>query len=136
MTNIIASLVYDSWTQPLPELRSVPLPDRHLIFEGNGLILDLLLKKEGRSTCIHVGGQVLPGNKPLNAVSDVAVQMEQGTQRSSTRTNALGEFAFHAVPNGTFDLVIILKDYRFIVRGLANEEPRTWQVDASLVAKG
>jgi hypothetical protein len=128
MTDIIASVVYDSWTQPAPELRSLPLPDRHLIFEGNGLILDLLLKKHGSQTCIHVGGQVLPGERPLNAVAGVAVLMEQGAHKSATRTNALGEFAFHGVPNGAFDLVIVLDDHRFMVRGLANHEPRTWRV--------
>ena len=128
MEEILASLAYDSWSQPIPELRSVPLPDRHLIFEGNGLILDLLLKKQGASTSIHIGGQVLPGTNPLNTVCDVAVLMEQGTHRSATRTNALGEFAFHAVPNGTFDLVIFLKDHKFVVRGLSNAEPRTWRV--------
>jgi hypothetical protein len=136
MKDVIASLAYDSWTQPKPELRSVPLPDRHLIFEGNGLILDLLLKKQGRGTCIHIGGQVLPGNNPLSTVSDVAVQMEQGAQRTSTRTNPLGEFAFDTVPNGTFDLVIVLKHHRFIVRGLSNEEARTWQIVAGSVSKG
>jgi hypothetical protein len=136
MKDVIASLAYDSWSQPIPELRSVPLPDRHLIFEGNGLILDLLLKKQGRGTCIHIGGQVLPGNNPLSAVSDVAVLMVQGAHRSSTRTNPMGEFAFDTVPNGAFDLVIILKHHRFIVRGLSNEELRDWQVVAGTASKG
>src|SRR5437870_3058146 len=104
MKDILASLVYDSWTDAITELRSVALPDRHLIFEGNGLILDLLLKKHGGSTCIHVGGQVLPEDQTLSVVSDVAVLMQQGNDRASTRTNALGEFTFHAVSNGTFDL--------------------------------
>jgi hypothetical protein len=135
MKDIVASLAYDSWSQAVPELRSVQLPDRHLIFEGNGLILDLLLKKHGASTSIHIGGQVLPGSNPLSTVSDVAVMMEQGAHKSATRTNALGEFAFQAVPNGTFDLVIMLKKHRFVVRGLSNEEPRTWRV-ATSAAKG
>ena len=136
MKDVIASLAYDSWTQPKPELRSVPLPDRHLIFEGNGLILDLLLKKQGRGSSIHIGGQVLPGNNPLSAVSDVAVLMEQGDHRSSTRTNPLGEFAFDAMTNEAFDLVIILKRHRFVVRGLSNEELRDWQVLAGTASKG
>jgi hypothetical protein len=62
--------------------------------------------------------------------------MEQGTHRSSTRTNALGEFAFQAVPNDAFDLVIFLKDHRFVVRGLSNEEPRAWRVVSGSAAKG
>lgn len=128
MTDIIASLVFDSWTEPIPELRSASLEDRHLIYEGGGVILDLLLKKQSGSTCIHVGGQVLPGEDSLGNVSDVQVLMEQGARRSYTHTNALGEFAFHAVPNGKFDLAITLKDRRFVVRGLSNNEPRNWRV--------
>src|SRR5438477_417854 len=122
MKDIIASLVFDSWTEPIPELRSSALNDRHLIFEGDGVILDLLLKKQGKGACIHVGGQVLPGDDSLDSVSDVQVLMEQGSHRTCTHTNALGEFAFHAVPNGTFDLAITLHERRFLVRGLSNKE--------------
>ena len=135
MKEIVATLIYDSWTQPAPERRAIATRDRHLIFEGNGLILDLLLKQQEAGTCIHVGGQVLPGNRTLNAVSDVAVMMKQGAHRTTTRTNALGEFAFHAIPNGTMDLTIILEDLRFAVHGLSNEEPRNWEVVASSMGK-
>ena len=49
-----------------------------------------------------------------------------------THTNALGEFSFRAVQNGTLDLAIILKDRRFIVRGLSNNEPRMWKVVSAI----
>ncbi len=137
MTDIIASLVYDSWTEPIPELRASALQDRHLIFEGDGLILDLLLKKQGGGACIHVGGQVLPADdNSLDSVSDLQVLMEQGSHRSYTHTNALGEFTFHTVPNGTFDLAITLNNRRFMVRGLSNKEPRMWRVIAAAAARG
>ena len=128
MTDIFASLVYDSWARPIPVLRSIAVRNRHLIFEGNGLILDLLFKMQGPSTSIHVGGQILPGNNPLTIVSNVPVKMQHGSDSSLTCTNALGEFAFRAVPNGAFDLVIKLKEHQFIVRGLSNTEPRSWRV--------
>jgi hypothetical protein len=130
MTDIFAAIVYDSWVEAIPDLRSVPHPDRHLIFEGNGLILDLLLKKQSRGTCIHVGGQILPRDGELSALSGVHVLIEQGGQRATTNTNELGEFAFHTVPNGTLDLTITLNGYRFLVRGLSNQQPRTWRVEA------
>lgn len=132
MIDIIASLVFDSWTEPIPELRASVLEHRHLIYEGGGLILDLLLKQAETGTCIHIGGQVLPGDDILQNVADVPVFMEQGKNRSFTHTNALGEFTFHAVPNGTCDLAIVLGDRRFIVRGLSNNEPRMWRVVASM----
>jgi hypothetical protein len=136
MKDVLASLVYDSWTEPIPELRSTGLRNHHLIFEGDGVILDLLLKKSGDDSSLHIGGQVLPGDSELDAVADVQVLIEQGSRRSRTYTNALGEFAFHAVSNGTFDLVITLKDRRFIVRGLSNTEPRMWRVKPVALARG
>jgi len=136
MRDVFASLVYDSWTEPIPELRAPVLRDRHLIFEGDGVILDLLLKKNGNASCIHVGGQVLPGNGSLDSVANVQVLIEQGSHRSSTHTNILGEFAFHTITNGTFDLAVRFKDRRFIVRGLSNSQPRMWQVQPVAVARG
>ena len=136
MKDVVASLVYDSWTEPIPELRARVLRDRHLIFEGDGVILDLLLTTNGNAPCIHVGGQVLPEDHALDGVADVRVLIELGSHRSSTHTNILGEFAFHTVPNGTFDLAITFKDRRFIVRGLSNAQPRMWQVQAVAVARG
>ncbi len=127
MNEIVASLVFDSWTEPIPELRSQPFEDRHLIYECGDMILDLLLKRQGSATVLHIGGQLLPSEDPLNAVSDITVMLESGKHRSCTHTNALGEFAFHMVPNGTFDLVIILKNRRFEVR-FSNKEPRQWRV--------
>ena len=136
MKDVFASLVYDSWTEPIPELRNAALRNRHLIFEGDGVILDLLLKKDGKAASIHICGQVLPGEDALDAVADVQVLMEQGSHRSSTHTNVLGEFAFHTVPSGTFDLKITLKDRRFIVRGLSSSEPSAWRVVQSAAARG
>ena len=136
MKGTMASLVYNSWTEPIPELRARVLRDRHLIFEGDGVILDLLLKKTGNAPCIHVGGQVLPADDSLDSVADLQVLIEQGSRRSSTHTNILGEFAFYTVPTGTFDLAITFKDRRFIIRGLSNSQPRMWQVQPVAVARG
>jgi hypothetical protein len=136
MSDILATLLFDSWSsQPLPELRSRSCSERHLIFEGNGMILDLLLKTQNGGTWLHLGGQILPGTKGLSGVADLPVVIEQGTHRSCTQTNALGEFAFHAVRSSTFDLEITLRDRKFLVRGLSNEEPRTWRVVSALAVK-
>ncbi len=136
MVEVMGSLVFDSWVEPIPQLRAARAEDRHLIYEGGGLILDLLLKQGANGSCIHVGGQVLPDDSSHQNVSDVPVEMEQGTHRAYTHTNALGEFAFHSVPNGTFDLAIVLDKRRFIVRGLSNKEPRMWRVVPSMAAGG
>jgi len=132
MKDIIGSLIFDSSLESIPELRAVALADRHLIYEGGGIVLDLLLKNQDEGTCIHIGGQVLPEDSACTSVSDLQVLMEQGASRVRTHTNALGEFSFRAVQNGTLDLAIILKDRRFIVRGLSNNKPRMWKVVSAI----
>jgi hypothetical protein len=136
MTEIIASLVFDSWMESTPELRVPEVEDRHLIYEGAGVILDLLLKRAKKGTCLHVGGQVLPGQNTKESVSDLPVSMEQGANRCYTHTNVLGEFTFHSISNGTFDLVITLGKRCFKVRGLSNDQPRMWRVVPSVAVGG
>jgi hypothetical protein len=136
MTEIIATLVFDSWMDSTPECRSTSPEDRHLIYEGGGIILDLLLKTGGEGACLHVGGQVLTADSAPGELSDMTVLMEHGPRRSSTHTNALGEFGFHAIPNGTFDLCIVLGKRRFQVQGLSCSEPKMWQVVSSLAGGG
>jgi hypothetical protein len=132
MTEIVASLVFDSWMESVPEIRGAGHEDRHLIYEGGGVILDLLLKQAKEGACLHVGGQVLPGDETLDSVSDVPVLMEQGPKRSFTHTNALGEFTFHSVQSGSFDLAITLGKRCFKVHGLSYKEPRMWRVEPSM----
>ena len=136
MTDIIATLVFDSWSNSTPERRGSKPVDRHLIYEGDGIVLDLILKQNGGANCIHVGGQVLSEKAMDEQVSDRRVLMEQGKKCSATHTNALGEFSFHAVPNGSFDLCIVLDKRRFSVRGLSSQEPRMWQVVPSFAGGG
>ena len=125
--NQIASLVFDSWTEPIPELRSPTREDRHLIYEGAGVVLDLLLKHGKDGTCLHLGGQVLPDDSQVN-VSNLPVLIEHGKDRSLTQTNALGEFMFHAIPNGTVDIAVVLRNCRLMIRGLSHSEPRQWKI--------
>src|SRR5689334_20789535 len=126
------ALIFDSWLDAVPELRSAPAEERHLIYEGAGVILDLVLKSAEKGACLHIGGQILPAHKPLSAVSDLKVSMKHGGRKTHTYTNALGEFSFHAIPNGIFDLVIGFKDRQFNVLGLSLGDPRMWRVVPSL----
>ncbi len=135
MTDVTGIVVFDSRMHEVPELRSDELPDRHLVFEGNGLVLDLMLREESGMQSMLVGGQILPRNDALSIVAGIEVLMKQGVRRWSTTTNALGEFAFNTIPNGIVDLVITLKDYRFVVLGLSNEAPRSWKVVATSLSR-
>jgi len=128
MIEIIAKLVFDSWFDSTPPCRGDNSDDRHLIYEGGGVILDLILKQAAEGSCIQIGGQVLAADAAADELSNLTVLMEHGMDRAQTHTNALGEFGFHAVPNGSFDLCIVLGARRFQVSGLSCKTPRMWQV--------
>lgn len=132
MTDIQGNLVFDSWNDSVPDLRGGATEERHLIYEGGGVLLDLLLKPASnavRGACLQIGGQVMPTDDLTQSVSHVPVLLENGATCSRTHTNALGEFSFqHAPSNGCFDISIVFGPHRFVVRGLDSAEPRNWQV--------
>ena len=45
VVEIRASLLFDSWFDDVPLVRNASGEDRHLIYEGGGVILDLLVKQ-------------------------------------------------------------------------------------------
>ena len=128
VVEIRGSLLFDSWFGEVPRVREAALEDRHLIYEGGGVILDLLVRRSNGDPCLHVGGQVLPDGESLENVANVPVVIQKGRQETATRTNPIGEFMFHTVSNGDFDLTILLGHQRFIVRGLSGDDPREWRL--------
>src|SRR5882724_8579894 len=116
MTNVTAILVFDSWLDSAPERRSRKPKDRHLIYEGGGIILDLLLKQAGQEDHLQVGGQVLTAESTTGSVAGVIVQMKSEGQSFTTHTNALGEFGFLCVPQSSLELCIELPGQRVCVR--------------------
>jgi hypothetical protein len=135
MNDIQGKLVFDSWNDSVPDLRGSATGERHLIYEGGGVLLDLLLRPANnagnadKSACLQIGGQVMPTDDMSQSVSHVPVLLENGASCSRTHTNALGEFSFqHAPPNGCFDISIVFGSHRFVVRGLDSNQPRNWQV--------
>jgi hypothetical protein len=130
----IGELVFDSWSNDGPELRRRRHENRHLIYEGDGVILDLLLKGTRKGVC-EVSGHVLPSKKAPGTASNLIVHIEQGNYHCFTHTNRLGEFIFEGVPNRKFDLGIILPDARFMIRGLSNENLHASRVKSSRSGK-
>lgn len=130
----ICVLIFDSWGNEGPELRRGKHENRHLIYEGDGVILDLLLKGAGKGVC-EVSGHVLPSKKAPGAASNLIVHIEQGNYHCFTHTNRLGEFIFEGVPNRKFDLRIILPDGRFTIRGLSNEDLHASRIESTRSSK-
>jgi hypothetical protein len=125
-------LVFDSWNSAVPDLRGSSGDERHLIYEGAGIVLDLLLKPATEGSCLQIGGQVLPTDDLSQSVAHVAVLLENGGASARTHTNALGEFSFQYAPeNGCFDISIVFGARKLVVRGLDSTEPRNWQVVTS-----
>src|SRR4051794_21728012 len=71
-------LVFDSWNSAVPDLRGSSGDERHLIYEGAGIVLDLLLKPATEGSCLQIGGQVLPTDDLSQSVAHVAVLLENG----------------------------------------------------------
>jgi hypothetical protein len=130
-TEIVASIFFDSWLEESPELRAEgSADDRHLIYEGQGVILDLLIRQLPDSASSHIGGQVLLASSDMenfHEVANLAVSMERGDSPISTSTNATGEFTFKRVPEGIWNLTVTLSERRFVVRGLSNQELPGWR---------
>ena len=132
VVEIRGSLLFDSWFEEVPLIRNSSPENRHLIYEGGGVILDLLVKNSNETPCLHVAGQVLSETDSLDRVSNVPVVIESERERTLTRTNPLGEFMFHRALSGNLDLTILLEGQRFVVRGLARSDPREWQLARSV----
>jgi hypothetical protein len=116
------SLVFDSWVNHCPALRdAASAENRHLIYEGQGVILDLLVRPMPGEQTLRMSGQILHGfgeMKSFDDVSNLAVSMEMETdgRAFSLRTNALGEFIFNGIPDGVWNLTIAFHERAFVVR--------------------
>lgn len=128
ISEISAHLAFDSYVDAAPAVRGDGPGERHLIYEGGGITLDLVVRHEPRGAIVHVSGQILTQGEDLSDVAGVEVLMTHGSRNRCTRTNALGEFSFQTSPNGTLDLTIAMDERCFRVVGLATCEPRLWQV--------
>lgn len=137
MEEIVMRLVFDSWADTLPETRSKAIVERHLVYEGSGIMLDLVLKMAAAGSKLEIEGQVVPQDGAAEFVCEIPVLIENGTQHARTRTNALGEFSLSTnVANESLELAIAFGEKRVIVRGLDSVQPRNWQVLAPAVAGG
>jgi hypothetical protein len=139
-TEIVASIFFDSWLDESPQVRAAgSANDRHLIFEGNGVIVDLLLKPLPAGASSHVSGKVLLGSSDMKSFAEVAnlgVSLHRPEGSLSTNTNGTGEFTFNLVPAGTWTLTVMFRDRHFIVRGLSNQERRSWRPPGRSAGRG
>lgn len=91
-----AKLVFDSMAQPaFAGVRSAgAAAARQIVYEVEGMMVDLRFDRPHRSSCISLIGQVLDQNAPRVSLANAAVMLwnEKGLVLAETRTNGLGEF--------------------------------------------
>ena len=92
-----AGMIYDSLSQPQPVgIRGAALGMRQILYEAEGLTIDLRLEQKPNSNKVHACGQVLSKDVPLRWVNEAAIVLwdDKGQMVTTTESNHHGEFQF------------------------------------------
>ena len=106
---IVASLVYDSFNEPLPfGVRQRDLPARQALYQTDHLHLDLKIEAGDEKGLII--GQIV-ADKVDMGIAGLQIEITQAGQViGKSSTNALGEFIFQDLPKGNYELQVVLSD--------------------------
>src|SRR5215472_9884400 len=100
---IVASLVYDSFNEPLPMgVRQRDLPARQALFQADNVHLDLKIEVGDEKGLII--GQVVSDRGEMDIHGLTIEITQEGKVVSKSSTNALGEFVFQDLPRGNYEL--------------------------------
>ena len=110
-TEVVASLVYDSFNEPAPVgVRSRDLPARQALYKAEGLQLDLKIQLGAEDTGIIIG-QVLSEDGMETAPEGLRIDLSQkGDTVQSSSTNEWGEFLFQGLPHGNYEIQLSFPD--------------------------
>lgn len=110
LRKIIASLVFDTFDQPMPAgVRRVGAPPRQLLFRAGDVDVDVKIESMEANDRITLVGQVL--SSATKFFDNTPVKLEShGIVRYRTRTNVVGEFSFDEVPKDTYHLSVDLPE--------------------------
>ena len=114
LRQIIASLIFDSFEQPLLAAeRAIGSAPRPSLYRAGDIGVDVKMKVTEADERITLAGQVLSGTS--NFLDNAPVALESGgIVRYQTRTNERGEFSFE-VPKDNYDLSIELPEDRITI---------------------
>ena len=106
----VGKVVFDSFSQPaLAGVRSgSAAAARQMVFEADGLMVDLRFDRPPRSTSVSLIGQVLNEKAPRGSLANAAVMLwtEKGLVLAQTTTNTFGEFHLEFEPQTKLRLSI------------------------------
>lgn len=106
---IVASLVYDSFNEPLPiGVRRRDLPARQALYSTDNVQLDLKIEVGDEKGLII--GQIVADKGDMD-ISGLQIEITQGGRViGKSSTNGLGEFIFQNLPKGNYELQVHLAD--------------------------
>ena len=123
---VLATLVFDSFANPiLAGVRSSVAAARQVVYEAEGLAVDLRFDGPVRSNTIFLTGQVLDKKVPRSSVehSPVILWTDRGLALAETKANAFGEFSLELEPQNNLRLSIQVVGRALIRIPLANLRP-------------
>lgn len=123
---VLASLVFDTLAQPaLAGVRSAGVAARQMVYEADGLAVDLRFDHPPSAKRILLTGQVLDRQVPRAPLDDAAVIVwtDRGLALAETKANAFGEFNLELEPQNNLRLSIQVVGRALIRIPLANLRP-------------
>ena len=122
---MIATMLFDSAAQPLlVGLRSGAVSARQVVYEAEGLTVDMRFERNHQRNLISASGQVLDKEAPLRWLGNAAIVLwtNQGRMVSKTETNGCGEFQIEFPPQDQLRLSVITEGRKTLRIVLGNLE--------------
>jgi len=119
----LANLIFDSFTQPLPAgVRSAALSAWQVVYEAEGLTVDLRFGHRGQSKTVQLVGQVFDKRALRHWQSDATIEVstEQNHVVAATAVNAMGEFHIEFKPQDRLWLSVKAAERNTVRIPLAN----------------
>ena len=116
LPQIDAELLFDTATDPHPRgVRRGHDLSRHLLYEAEGLCLDIRIDRDPESWAAVVVGQIADRADPLKPATGVPVWLlHEHLPVASTEANRLGEFRFACRPVESMSLCLKLQNEKHI----------------------
>jgi hypothetical protein len=123
---VFANLTFDTFAKPvLAGIRSAAASARQMLYETEGLAVDLRFDRSPASKFVRATGQILGKREPYAAVAEATVMLwtSKGLPITETKTNAFGEFNLEFEPQNGLRLSIDTHSEATVRVFLANFEP-------------
>lgn len=111
----LASMLFDSAFTPMAAgVRSGASSCRQLVYEGEGLMVDMRFERRPQSNKVSATGQVLDKDIPLRWLGKAAIVLwnDKGQLLTKTEAGEYGEFQFEFVPEERMRISIATADRR------------------------